>query len=268
MSQSRDEVKLQVLICTMGAEGIRRVADAGHPRLDGVEYLVCWQLPDADYPVPAELMREDFTILKHASRGLSRNRNFALASASAPYCLIADDDVVYNPQQLPEIIAVFDRDPQLAVATFEYSGSDAKHYPDRRFDLRRAPKGYYVSSIEIAFRHKPIVDADIRFNENFGIGARFPSGEEDIWLHDALKNGLKGEFFPIVIANHNGISTGVRSEGSKQAIVTKGAVFRHTHRFSWPLRMLAHAWRNLLSDNSISTFPYLKLWLNGALARK
>ena len=30
----------------------------------------------------------------------------------------------------------------------------------------------------------------IRFNENFGIGARFIAGEEDIFIYDALRAGL------------------------------------------------------------------------------
>ena len=37
------EVRLQVLICTIGAGGIARVEAAEHPQTEGVEYVVSWQ---------------------------------------------------------------------------------------------------------------------------------------------------------------------------------------------------------------------------------
>ena len=71
---------LEVLICTIGAEGIRRVAASQRPEIPGVLYLVYWQLPDGDLPVPDELRnRHDTIVIKSASRGISVNRNRALS---------------------------------------------------------------------------------------------------------------------------------------------------------------------------------------------
>lgn len=82
-------MRLQVLICTIGAEGIARVLKAVHPRVEGVGYLVSWQQPDGDIPVPQELAeRQDFQVFIHRSHGISRNRNFAISCASAPLCLM------------------------------------------------------------------------------------------------------------------------------------------------------------------------------------
>ena len=69
-------VKLQVLICTIGAEGIGRVVDSSHPEVEGVEYLVSWQLPDGDMDVPEALVvRDDVKVCKVNNRGICRNRN-------------------------------------------------------------------------------------------------------------------------------------------------------------------------------------------------
>ena len=69
-------VKLQVLICTIGAEGIGRVVESSHPIVEGVEYLVSWQLPDGDMDVPEALaVRDDVKVCKVNSRGICRNRN-------------------------------------------------------------------------------------------------------------------------------------------------------------------------------------------------
>lgn len=258
-------IKLQVLICTLGEAGIQRVAKGEHPRVPGVEYLVSWQLPDGDVAIPDELLRPDFRIIKNATRGLSRNRNLSIAAATAPYCLISDDDLDYFADSIAKIIDIFDKNPELDIATFKYSGADTKQYPDYSFNLSKPPKGYYISSVEIAFNRNKISETGVLFNERFGVGAEFPAGEEDIWIHDLLKRKLNGEFFPITIAYHPRETTGTRRASDPDIIRTKGAVFSHTHPLSWPLRMLAHVWRNYRSKTKISTYKYLKSWLKGAL---
>lgn len=263
MRPENQEIQLQVLICTFGEAGIRRIAEASHPRIPGVEYIVSWQLGDSDGNIPEGLQRDDFRILLSDTRGLSRNRNIALDAASAPICLIADDDLKYNPDVFRNIIEVFKADPQLDIAAFRYSGGDGKHYPDHEFDLRRPPKGYYVSSIELAFRRESVMASGIRFDLRFGIGAQFPSGEENIWLHQLLQAGLKGKFFPITIANHEALTTGSRLGADPEFIRTKGAVMRILFPRSWPLRLLTHTLRNS-RKHALHTSTYIRSWLNGA----
>lgn len=263
MRQENHEIQLQVLICTFGKAGIRRIAEAGHPRIPGVEYIVSWQLGDSEGNIPEDLQRDDFRILLSDSRGLSRNRNITLDAASAPICLIADDDLKYNHDVFRKIIDVFKADPQLDIAAFRYSGGDRKHYPDHEFDLRRPPKGYYITSFELAFRRKRIAASGIRFDLRFGIGAQFPSGEENVWLHQLLQAGMKGKFFPITIANHEALTTGSRLGADPQFIRTKGAVMRILFPRTWPLRLLTHALRNARHP-AIPTRLYIRSWLAGA----
>lgn len=260
----KEEIQLQVLICTMGEAGIRRVAESRHPQVAGVEYLVSWQLPDGDCPIPEALLRPDFCIVKNPTRGLSHNRNLAISAASAPLCLISDDDIDYTPEALRLVINTFHNNPDLDIATFKYSGADTKYYPDFSFDLRKPAKGYYVSSIEMGFRLESVRKSGVEFNQRFGIGAEFPAGEEDIWIYDLLQSGLKGRFFPSVIARHAEETTGTRRALDPAIIRTKGAVFRHTHPRSWPLRMLAHALRHARRHGITSFFPYCHNWLKGS----
>ena len=121
METPNQDIRLQVLICTLGGEGIRRVAAACHPQVCQVEYLVSWQLPEGDLPVPEALQRPDFRIIKSDTRGLSRNRNAAIEAASAPLCLISDDDVIYNADNLQGIIRHFDENPEEDILTFRYA---------------------------------------------------------------------------------------------------------------------------------------------------
>lgn len=158
-------MKLEVLISTLGADGIRRTAAMNLPRMDEVGYLVGWQMPEGE--IPEELRRPDIKILTKEERGLSRNRNMLLDNASAEIVLIADDDLTYTPERLREVIRVFEEDASLELATFRYDGADVKSYPAGECELRiPLPKGYYLTSFEMALR-RTVGTGSLRFNEKW-----------------------------------------------------------------------------------------------------
>lgn len=259
-----------MLICAYGPEGLLRVARAGHPVVPGVEYIVSWQIPGGcdigpgpGGAIPEPLRRPDFRIFPTLSRGLSRNRNLALGHASAPLCLLADDDLAYTAPGLLGVIDIFRRNPDTDIAAFRFEGGDGKRYPSFSFDLRNPPRGYYISSVELAFRLAPVRHAAIPFDERFGIGAPFPSGEEDVWIGSLLRSGLRGRFFPHTVARHEGDTTGVRNGGDPLFIATKGAVFRLLFPRTWPLRMATHTLRAAVAAPR-SALPMLRSWLRGA----
>lgn len=264
-------IKLQVLISTYGKDGIERVALSCHPLTKGVEYLVSWQASD-NIDIPRELDRDDFKIFRTDSKGLSNNRNHALSKSTADYLLISDDDADYYEYGLTAIIDSFEKNSDADIITLKYdTTSDSKIYPETTVSLGSRPKGYFISSLEIALRRKSIV-GNIWFNENFGIGAPFPSGEEDIFIKDCLDKGLKGLFIPITIARHDGPTTSEKSLMLASRPQTKGAVFNRLHPYSWPLRMAAHALREVplwKTGKVPSPLKYCINWIKGSLlARK
>lgn len=256
---------LEVMICTYGDEGIKRVASSSHPATEGVRYLVSWQT-DSDSMLPETLRRPDFRIIRTPSKGISANRNFALANAKAPFLLISDDDVDYTEEGLKKVIEAFRSHPEADIIAFRFECAlSEKPYPEVPVSLATPPKGYFVSSIEIALR-KDSVKGKIWFNENFGIGAMFPSGEEDIFLRDCLDLGLYGIFIPATIARHEGPTTAEYNVMLPSRPQAKGAVFLRLHPTDWPLRLLTHAirefrlWRLGLSPSPIT---FCREWLNG-----
>lgn len=268
--QKKMQPILQVLICAYGKEGIERVAKAKHPKTAGVEYIVSWQT-DGCQQIPTGLDRDDFILIRTATKGLSVNRNTALSKATAPLLLISDDDAEYTEEGLNAVIKSFQEHPGADIITFKYASTNKKkYYPDHQLSLSCCPKGYYISSIEIAFR-KDSVKGKIWFNENFGIGAVFPSGEEDIFIKDCLEAGLHGVYMPITAVRHDGSTTSARNLMLPSRPQTKGAVILRLHPFSWPLRMLAHAmretplWRKGLVPSPLS---FCKNWLKGVRTAK
>lgn len=255
--------QLQVMICTYGLDGIQRVAKSAHPIMPEVEYIVGWQIDDIDASIPTELLnRRDFKIYRHVSKGLSKNRNYLLDRATAPLLLISDDDVCYNQAGLSSVIKAFEDFPKDDILTFRFASEsgEQRNYPNKSFDLVNPAKGYYVASIEIAFRRDSINKNHLRFNERFGIGGKFIAGEENVFLNDCRRANLNGHFLPITICTHAGTTTSERKKNAPEFIQTKGAVFAHTHPFTWVLRMFAHA----LRETSMPRPKYIYNWIRGA----
>lgn len=255
-----DSVRLQVLVSTYGPEAMRAWSEASHPKVAGVEYLVCWQQPDSDAPVPVNVAgREDMRVFVHHTRGLSKNRNHALERASAPLLLIADDDVTYTGAGLQSVIGSFDENPEAAILTFNFAPTgEKKPGANFRFDLRKAPRGHYVSSIEIAMRRE-VKDSGLRFDENFGVNGKWVCGEEQLFLHQAIKCGWQAQHLPLTICRHDSPTTTVTAD-ARAITEAKGALFRRMHPTSWPLHLLAHILRAPVGHR----LTYLRSWLRGA----
>lgn len=245
-----ENCKLEVLISTFGEKGLTRLSRMTLPKVQEVRYLVSCQCPGyTSLPIPDKLIRDDLRIVFTPTKGLSINRNFAIENATAPLCLIADDDISFTPDAFHTIISTFRDNPDIDLATFKYIGSDGnfeKEYPEFIFSLAQPAKGYYISSIEIAFRREPIIESGIRFNENFGLGnSRFGSGEEELWVHDLLASGLKGQFVPHLIAIHNDSNTtGLRLMASPPVLRAQGAVIKRLYPNTAFLRVILKAWRS------------------------
>lgn len=233
---------LDILICTLD-EGIERVAAMLLPQRDGISYLISWQhSSDKETELPDELKRDDVKVLHLAGRGLSRNRNNCIEHSTADVCLIADDDCLYTHEQLQKVIDTFDSNTDVDIVTFRYSG-DNKFYPSQTTDLTTFPKGYYVSSIEIAFKRES-VQGKVWFNENFGLGTEpFYCGEENLFIQDALSLGLTCRFFPITIVHDQQPMDFLSRSMDKGTLMAHGADLQIFHRGTKYLRAMLKAWR-------------------------
>lgn len=245
---------LDITICTYGDDGIRRVEAMGLPRLDGVRYIVSWQLPgrDAKAQLPDGLLRDDVAVFQLNSIGLSRNRNNAISHTTADLVYIADDDLILYADGIRAMVRTFEEKPELDFAAFRYDGPDAKPYPDRTFDLKHPTKGYYVTSFELCFRRR-VFDCGVRFTELMGIGApRLGAGEESNLVHKVLCRGYVGRFYPVTIAMHEGLTTGLRRP-TPRVLMAEGAHHSYANRVLGPAKLLVAAYRR---GHRIADVPY------------
>lgn len=237
---STDDRKLDVLIVTHGDDGLMRVVEMNLPEIAGVHYIVTWQTSDCK-DIPDALVRPDVEIHRNATIGSSINRNAGIDLARAPYCLIGDNDLRYNVDSLQAVIDIFDSNPGLDVATFRHSGEEV-HYPDNEVDFtNRMPRGYSVATFEIAFRRNSI--GKIRFDTNFGVCAPLAANEDTLFILDCRRARLRCRFFPITIAEHEGLTTGYRPITDPAVAMAEGAYIRLAYGLAGYSRIPLFAWR-------------------------
>lgn len=170
--------------------------------------------------------KQHITWINSTDRGLSKSRNLALENSKADICILADDDLIYKTGYEQTIIEYFEQYPDIDIFAFCVSGIEGKfkNYSDKEMKINFI-KSMKVSSVEIAFRSKSIKANGISFNELFGSGAKFYMGEENIFLSECLRKGLKIKFIPAYIADlHLGNSTWFKGY-DESYFISKGAAF-------------------------------------------
>lgn len=213
---------LDILICTID-DGILKIPAMLLPERADVRYMVSVQhtIPQSLINVPAPLTnRKDVKIGLLEGKGLSRNRNNALRMSDADICLIADDDNLYTPEHIDTILEAWRQNPDADIITFQaetYQGEPLHPYP--------AP---YICSQEITLKRETVLSSNVLFDERFGLGSPLLcAAEEDVFIYDARKAGLKVLYIPKVIVRTDKFTTGCNFLTDKRLQVTKGAAFRH-----------------------------------------
>ena len=189
-------MKLQVLLSAMF--------------LDGYEYINslhisgnCLVVNQCDRESYDDIIEETRAVryIETTERGLSKSRNMAIQNADAEVCILCDNDVEYVEGYEQLICDAFERHPEADIIVFYIKRKEKPqpNYPtERSMDYLSVLK---IFSPEIAFRREAVLKAGIQFDEMFGAGARYYLGEENIFLYDCLRAGLKIQYAPVQIAN-------------------------------------------------------------------
>jgi len=132
-------------------------------------------------------------------RGLTRSRNMAIAHARGDICLICDDDEVFVPGYEDAILTAYRDYPQADIIIFKMANRDPS-FPDQSMRLR-FPQTMKVSSWQISFRRKRLLESGVRFDELLGAGTGNGAEEELKFLLDCERAGLVIYYVPVVIAS-------------------------------------------------------------------
>lgn len=179
---------------------------------------------------PIQIESDQFTVKSFQETGLSKSRNRALEQASGEVCVVCDDDVDFTVDFQTTIAKAYESLPDADLISFQIitpEGKPYKPYKNKIF-LHNKLSILRVSSIEITFKRKSIEKHQLSFDERFGLGSQIKGGEENIFLADALRKGLKLYSYPAPIVIHP-------KESSNKTIdsdffFTKGAAMRRINR--------------------------------------
>lgn len=198
-------------------------------------------------------------------KGLSKSRNKALELCDGDIALISDDDVEYVENLQEIIIRAFEENRDADIITFQIKTPDEKLFKEnyKIFQFTHNIKTIMrVSSIEIAFRVKSIKENKIKFDEKFGLGTNYPTGEEAIFLYGAMKKGLKIIYVPIPIVYHPKESSGGMFKNNPILIKAKGAMFYRIFGIKSYLISLLFAYKKYKMSN-YSFFEFFSYMLEG-----
>lgn len=203
-------MSVQVLISTFG-DSIARVPGVLETVPPDISVLVVHQdLAGRHRQYDRLFSRDRLEIHPVVDRGLARSRNLALKLASAEIVLPTDDDVRFVPGAFESVNDAFRSLPDAGVITFRaLDGRDRpyQNYAARPFrhNLRSIRR---VFSIEIALRRQSMSARQLRWDEDFGLNARYPGALELAFMKNVLDAGVPAYYRPATIVSHAGPSTG------------------------------------------------------------
>lgn len=204
--------------------------------------------------------RNNFRFAELASKGVAKSRNQAIDLAGGEYLIFSDDDITFSEQGLQEAIDYLDAHPEISLllgqATDE-SGTLRKQYPATVTKLGSLNSAR-AATYEMMIRVKEIRRLGIRFDEDFGAGAKNYLGDEYIFVVDLIRAGGKAVFAPITLAQHPTESSGSRW-GSDQDRRARAIIFTRVFGVLAPLVRLAFGIRRRAELGSVKNLVLFAL---------
>lgn len=199
---SRDAPTITLAIATIGD----RLADAlelARRAAAQAPVVVVAQEPPQGWEDLTSGVGTGVTVIADAGQGVSRSRNRALDAVPTGLVWLLDDDVTIDEGTIDRIVAFAARHPaDVYVGRIWAPDADAWYKPYRFGDPLGRLDVLRVTSIEVVLDVEFLRSHDLRFDEDFGVGARFPAGEENLLLLDAFDAGAVIRHIPEVIVHH------------------------------------------------------------------
>lgn len=167
-----------------------------HPKIN---YVVVHQQPQnvAMESISHLKNRDDVLYIPTDTKGISVSRNIAIKNAIGDYIIIMDDDVDFLLDSIERLIKCMDED-DVDIGTYYHKYTNGKTTKNKEHSFAHNMLNIAnPSSIDICLKRESIIASGVIFDEGFGLGTRYPSGEEMIFLSDCIRSSLKLKRYPI-----------------------------------------------------------------------
>lgn len=183
---------LEVLISCMNQEDISIVKQSGIST-DALVINQCNMDAFQQWNNENQVIR----MISTTERGLSRSRNMAIKHADGDICLFCDNDEVFYNNYMRTILEAFRRLPDADVILFNFDNLP------HRFRSMEHRLNYlellHAISCQIAFKKDSVRNAKVLFNPFMGAGSNNGAQEENKFLMDCYRKGLKIYYVPQTI---------------------------------------------------------------------
>ena len=202
------------------------------------------------------------TYLSFAERGVGLNRNNALMRAEADVCLFADDDMVYVDDYVEKVQKAFQQFPDADVIAFNLIEPKVIRYVIKKVYKVGFLNYLRFGTARVAIRLKSVREKGIYFNQCFGGGTEHSHGEDNIFLTDCLRKGLKMYAVPEYIAELTEERPSTWKIGyDEKYFRDQGALYRMISPRWWKLLCIQDAVRHRTMYKK-SVWKILKMMMN------
>ena len=194
-------MKLEILVTTMYQSDFS-IIDKMHIKSDAI---IANQSDENSYN---EIVTagKSIKVISTTSRGVSRNRNIALAHAdqNADLILFLDDDLILNDNYESLIIGEFEKHPEADAIKFNiHDLSETRKISMKRIEKfeKCSRRNMSASGVcGVVLKQSIIKKFGLHFHENFGPGTENYCGEDTIFIQDIIKKRVRFYRSPIDIA--------------------------------------------------------------------
>lgn len=233
-------MKIQVLVAAMHQKD-HALLEKMHLKTDAIIANQC----DFNSVEDFEWNGHKIRYLNFAERGVGLNRNNALMRATGDICLFADDDMVYVDDYVEKVRSAFENFPDADVIAFNLIEPKITRYV-----IKKAYKVGFLNYLRfgtarVAVRLKSVREKGIYFNQCFGGGTEHSHGEDNIFLTDCLRKGLKMYAVPEYIAKLTEERSSTWKSGyNEKYFKDQGALYKMISPRLWKILCLQDALRH------------------------
>lgn len=196
--------------------------------------------------------------------GIGRSRNNALLKSVADICLLADDDIEYIDNYEEIILKEFELNPKADVIVFNLNVIKKNGVLKGKNKNKQLNKFTFMpyGGPQIAFKRNKILEKNVWFTLLFGGGAKYGSGEDSLFLKQAIDSGLNvyssNKLIGLVDSRESSWFTGFNDK----YLYDRGALFKALFPMTWPVMGLQFIIRHRKKFLKVNK-PY-KIFLRGA----
>jgi glycosyltransferase involved in cell wall biosynthesis len=220
--------KLSILLSTIN-DRIYAAESILLQNFEDTEFIVVHQITDYDtadnyQSFYAKFDSEKTKFIPRFEKGTGRSRNCAMENASGKLFYLCDDDLIFKKDFYSKIMQASEQFPSADIFTFKIETTENqpyKNYPSNSFThtIRSCAT---VSIVEMVIRRSAFQKGLVKFDERFGLGTKYNTGEEFVMLSDGLKKGLIAVYVPEYLIQHPPVSSG--KIFNKEVAFDKGAM--------------------------------------------